>query len=153
MPIIAQIYEKAKEKNIISGIIIGDLITFIAYVIFPSGLVFVGDFQMIIGVLIGVFFGLSNKKKPQSEIRLGLMIGILGALFAAFSLSMFEWILYTIFQGFSSGALLFFFSFFMIEALVIGFPLGFLSGFYFYRKNRRIILKSKIDEDFYRSLE
>ena len=150
---IANFYDKAKEKNIFSGIIIVDLITFISYLIIPSGLIFFGDFQMIIGVIIGVYFGLSNKKKHQLEIKLGLVIGFFGALLAAISMTMVEWVSFTASQGLSIITFLFYFSFFMIEAVIIGLAVGILLGLYIRRKNRRIILDDEIDEDFYKSLE
>jgi len=150
---IANFYDKAKEKNIFSGIIIVDLITFISYIIFPFGLFFYGDFHMILGVLLGVYFGLSNKKKHQLEIKLGLVIGFIGALLAAISMTMFEWVSFTVSQGLSINAFLFYFSIFIIEAVMIGLAVGILLGLYFRRKNRRIILEDEIDEDFYKSLE
>ncbi len=150
---IVNFYGKAKEKNIFSGIVIVDLIAFITYLIFPSGLIFFGDFQMIIGVIIGVYFGLSNRKKHQFEIKLGLVIGFIGALLAAISMTMFEWVSFTISQGLSIMSILFYLSVFMIEAIIIGLTVGILLGLYFRRKNRRTILDDEIDEDFYKSLE
>ncbi|HEC40218.1 MAG TPA: hypothetical protein ENI29_18410 [bacterium] len=150
---IANFYDKAKEKNIFSGVVIVDLITFISYMIFPFGLFFQGDFHMILGVLFGVYFGLSNKKKHQPEVKFGLVIGFIGALLAAISLTMFKWVSFTISQGFSTKALLFFFSFFVIEAVIIGLAVGVLLGIYFRRKGRKINLQGKIDEKFYKSLE
>ena len=150
---IANFYDKAKEKNIFSGVVIVDLITFISYMIFPFGLFFYGDFHMILGVLFGVYFGLSNKKKHQLEVKLGLVIGFIGALLAGISLTMFEWVSFTISQGLSIMAFLFFFSVFVIEAVIIGLAVGVLLGLYFRRKRRRINLQGKIDEEFYKSLE
>ncbi len=150
---IANFYDKAKEKNIFSGVIIVDLITFISYVIFPSGLIFNGDFHMILGVLFGVYFGLSNKKKHQLEVKLGLVIGFIGALLAAISMTMFEWVSFTTTQGLSFKDFLFFFNFFVIEAVIIGLAVGVLLGIYFRRKRKRIILQGKNDEEFYKSLE
>ena len=150
---IANFYDKAKGRNIFSGVVIVDLIAFISYLIFPLGLFFNGDFQMILGVLIGVYFGLYNKKKHQLEFKLGLVIGFVGAILAAISMAMFEWVSFTVSQGLSIMAFLFFLRVFVIEALVIGLSVGFLFGFYFYRKNKRVISDSKIDEDLYKSLE
>ncbi len=150
---IVNFYDKAKEKNIFSGVVIVDLITFISYMIFPFGLFFVGDFHIILGVLFGVYFGLSNKKRHQLEVKLGLVIGFIGALLAAISLTMFEWVSFTISKGFSTMAFLFLFSVFVIEAVIIGLAVGVLLGIYFRRKRRRINLQGKIDEEFYKSLE
>ncbi|HDZ17643.1 hypothetical protein LCGC14_0820990 [marine sediment metagenome] len=150
---ISNFYDKVKEKNIFSGVVLVDIITFVSYIIFPFGLFFYGDFHMILGVLFGVYFGLSNKKERQIEFKLGLLIGFVGAILAAISMTMFEWVSFTVSQGFSLMAFSFFLSVFLIEGLVIGLSVGFVCGFYFYRKNKRIFFESKIDEEFYKSLE
>jgi hypothetical protein len=150
---ISEIYNKAKEKNILSGIIIADLITFISYLIFPSGIIFFGDLHMIIGVSIGIYFGLSNKKKKDSEMKTSLFIGFFGALFAGISMSFFEWILYITSYRFSIIALLFFIIVFTIEALIIGLPISLVFGLYFKKKRKRMVSVSKVDEEFYKSLE
>jgi len=77
----------------------------------------------------------------------------MGALLAAISMTMFEWVSFTVSQGSSIIAFLFYFSVFIIEAVIIGLAIGILFGLYFRRKNRRIILEDEIDEDFYKSLE
>lgn len=153
MSVISNLYGKAKEKNILAGIIIGDLIAFIAYLIFPSGFVFFGDIHMIIGVSMGVHFGLSYKKETQSYIKLGLLIGLLGALFAGISMAFFEWTLYIFRIAFSLTSLLFFIGLFIIEAFIIGLPIGGMFGLYFNAKRSSIPQRSKREEDFYRSLE
>ncbi|MFW9894831.1 MAG: hypothetical protein ACFFD7_03420, partial [Candidatus Thorarchaeota archaeon] len=76
MSVIPKLYEKAKINNVFAGIIIGVLITLISYLLFPSGLVFFGDFQILIGQIIGVYFSLSNLKETQSEIKLGLTVSM-----------------------------------------------------------------------------
>jgi hypothetical protein len=153
MPTISNLYEKAKERNILSGIVISDLIAFFAYLIFPSGFVFFGDFHMIIGVGIGVYFSLSNRKEVQPYIKTGLMVGVLGALFAGISMAFFEWTIYIFRLGFSITSLFLFIAIFIIEALIIGIPLGGLFGFYFKNKTKSRPQGSKKEEDFYRSLE
>jgi hypothetical protein len=153
MPSISEIYEKAKEKNLLSGIIIADLIAFISYLLFPSGILFFGDLHMIIGVSIGVYFGLKNKKKEDSEMKTGLIIGVFGAFLTAISMSLFEWILYITFSGFSVTALLFYLIWFVLEALIIGLVISLIFALYFRIKRKKIIIGSKVDENFYKSLE
>lgn len=153
MPVISNLYDKAKERNILSGIIIGDLIAFFAYLIFPSGLIFFGDFHMAIGVIIGVYFGLSHKKEMQSYIKTGLIIGILGALFIGISFAFFEWTIYIIRISFSFTSLFLFLGIFIVEALIIGIPIGGILGLYFRAKGKPSPQRSKKEEDFYRSLE
>jgi hypothetical protein len=152
MPIISNIFEKAKEKNILSGIIIVELITFISYLIFPSGILFFGDLHIVIGISSGVYFGLKRLKKEQSEIKTGLTIGLFGALLAAISLSLFEWILFVTYNVFSIIDLLLFLIIFIFEALIIGLPISIIISLYFSSKKKRMNLGSNIDDKFYESL-
>ncbi|TFG21977.1 MAG: hypothetical protein EU533_04800 [Promethearchaeota archaeon] len=153
MPIISNLYDKAKERNILSGIVISDLIAFFAYLIFPSGFAFFGDFHMIIGTGIGVYFGLSHKKEMQSYIKTGLIVGLLGALFSGISIAFFEWTIYIIRISFSLTSLLLFLGVFIIEAIIIGIPIGGILGLYFKSKGKTVPRTNKREEEFYRSLE
>ncbi len=154
MPSISDIYKKAKEKNILAGILIIDLISFISYILFPSGILFFGDLHLIIGISFGVYFGLSNKKKGDSEMKTGLLVGFLGAFLAAISMSLFEWILFITSYGFLITALLFFFlPYFIIEASIIGLLLSLVFALYFRNKRKKVIIGSKMDEKLYKSLE
>ena len=153
MPTISNLYDKAKERNILSGIIISDLIAFFAYLIYPSGFVFFGDFHMVIGTGIGVYFGLSNKKEMQSYVKTGLIIGLLGALFSGISIAFFEWTIYIIRISFSLTTLFLFIGVFILEALIIGIPIGSIFGLYFKSKGKSAPRTNQREEEFYRSLE
>ncbi|MFX1571540.1 MAG: hypothetical protein ACFFB0_02245 [Promethearchaeota archaeon] len=150
IPFIANLYQYAKENNLLAGMIITDLIAFIAFLIFPAGIFFSGDLQMIIGSLLGVYFSLSHKKQGQSEIVTGLTVGITGTIFTAISLSFFEWMIYA--QN-SPISLFFVIIIFFIEAIVIGLAVGILLGFLFARKKRGIIVDKETDEKFFESLK
>ncbi|MHA2006142.1 MAG: hypothetical protein ACXABO_01515 [Promethearchaeota archaeon] len=153
MPTISEIYEKAKEKNIISGIIITDLIAFLTYIIFPSGVFFFGDLHTLIGISIGVYFGLSNRKEEQTEFKTGLYIGIFGGLLVAISITLYELSRFTIIQGFSISDLLFYLTYFLTECLILGLIIGISLSFYFHRKKRKFPAVRKYDEDLYKELE
>jgi hypothetical protein len=150
---VSEIYKKVKEKNLLSGIIIADLIAFISYLIFPSGIFFFGDLHMIIGISIGVYFGLSNKKIEDSEMKTSLVVGILGAFLTAISMSLFEWILRIASYGFLIIDLLFYLTLFVTEALIIGLPISLVFALYFRKKRKNVVIGSKMDERIYKSLE
>ena len=150
IPFIAKLYQYAKENNILAGMIIIDLIAFIAYLIFPSGIFFFGDLQMLIGALFGVYFSLSHKKQNQSDIILGLTVGICGTILTAISYSLFEWMIYT--QD-SPMPLFLNISIFILEAIIIGLGIGILLGLLFRRKKRGILVDKETDERFFESLK
>ncbi len=147
MPIISQIYEKAKKKNIISGIIIGDLITFIAYLLFPSGLVFFGDLQMIIGSIVGTLFSLKNIKSYQSYLKHGIIVGLVGTILSAISMSIVEIIVYPTNFAIVNIEL------FLIEGFLLGLIIGGIIGSYYRYKNKAPTKTSSIEDDFYESLK
>jgi len=147
MPIIAQIYEKAKKKNLLAGIIIIDLIAFISYMIFPFGIIYLGDLQMIIGSIIGTSFCLKNIKSYQSYLKHGIMVGLVGTILSAISMSIFDLII------FQTNLPFVIIGFFLIEALLLGLIIGgIISGYYSY-KHKTPIKTSSIEEDFYNSLK
>ena len=138
-----------RENNILSGLILIDLIAFISYLIFPTGLIYFGDFQMSIGCIIGTRFALKNIKPNQSFLSLGLVVGLFGSVLTGISFSFFDWVVYS-----SSPRLyLIIFELYLLEAITIGLVIGALTGFYYHRKHKSINLDRSIDEQFYKSLE
>jgi hypothetical protein len=134
-----EIYEEVKKKNLISGIIIAGLISFFFYLFLPYRVVFSGDIQMIIGLIIGVYFALKNKRnylKLNSEIKTGLLVGILGGLLSAISIGLYQWIVIISIYGFLIISLLYSLTVLIIEGLVLGLAVGYLIGFYFDRKSK-----------------
>lgn len=153
MPFIARLYEKAKEMNILAGAIISDLIAFIAYAIFYSGLIFFGDIQMVLGVAIGTYFALKNLKEDQAPLSTGLFTALLGSLLSAISMMMYDLTaFYLILRLISFETLLKEIFFYLVEALIIGFAIGLIEGLYFKRKKPKFIRQDDIDEEFYESL-
>lgn len=136
--IIANTYEKAKQRNVLGGIVISDLIAFIAYVIFFSGFFWFGDFQMVLGVAIGTRFALKHMKEFQSPLKLGLTVALGGSILSAVSMFIFTWVIY-----FFNPALLDFFFLYILEALIIGLFLGIILGLYYRSKYNNDVNKGK----------
>ncbi|MBY8984941.1 MAG: hypothetical protein KGD65_07740 [Candidatus Lokiarchaeota archaeon] len=153
MPFIANLYKSAKEKNILAGLIIIDLIAFISYMIFPAGIIYLGDLQMIIGCIIGVRFSLKNTKSDQVYIKHGVIVGLGGAILSAFSMSIFDWIIFSGIYGSSPSFFTVVIGLFLIEALIVGLIIGLIVGGYYSYKNKIPIEKSSNEKEFYESLK
>ena len=148
MPFIANLYQKAQIRNALTGLILIDLITFISYAIFTSGIVYHGDIQMVIGCVIGVHFTLINIKKNQSILIYGIIVGISGCILAAISITMFDWVYFS--EPISN--LLMIFVFYLIEAIIIGLLIGFLISVYYNHKSKSHSALSSQDEELLKSL-
>ncbi len=133
MGTIANLYNKAKQENILAGIIISDLIAFISYVIFPAGIIFYGDFQMIIGVIIGTRFALKNLKTFQSPLKYGILAALGGTILSAISMSIYDWTIFSLGTGIENS-LLYIILFYLLEALIIGLFIGLVQGLYYRSK-------------------
>lgn len=116
--------------------IIIDLIAFISYLIIPSGVVYFGDIQMILGCIVGVRFTLKNIKPNQSFFIYGIIVGLGGSLMTGISLTMFDWVYYSESSSFSLFMLLIVFEFYFIEAIVIGLTVGSIVGAYYHHKSK-----------------
>ena len=153
IPFIANLYETAREKNILAGLIIIDLIAFVSYMIFPAGIIYLGDLQMFIGCIIGVRFSLKNIKSDQLYIKHGIIVGLGGAILSAFSMSIFDWIIFSGIEEFSPSFFIVIIGFFLIEALIVGLIIGLIVGGYYSYKNKTPPEKSSKEEEFYESLK
>lgn len=161
IPFIANLYKNAKYHNFSAGIIIIDLIAFISYVIFPAGVFYFGDLQMVMGCIIGIRFSLKHIKPSQYYLIHGIIIGIFGALFSAFSMIIFDLITFVDITESLPEDLIVYVGFFLIEALIIGLITGLIIGGYFNYKNKKKneaknekkTEQSSVEEEFYKSLE
>lgn len=151
MGFISNLYQKAQKQNILAGIIISDIIAFIAYVIFPYGFAFFGDVQMVIGVLIGTYFALKHLKKDQTPLKYGMIVALGGSILTAISIYVFLWTIYLIAATFFPLDII---TFFILEALIIGLVIGLIEGLYFKNKlSKTNIIKNDTDDAFYESLK
>jgi len=133
-------------------LIIIDLIAFISYIIFPSGIVYFGDIQMILGCIVGIRFTLKNIKPNQSFFIQGIIVGLGGSILTGISLTIFDWVVFLENLRFSLIMLLITFELYFIEAIIIGLALGSLVGGYFNYKSNIHIESSSKDEEFLDSL-
>lgn len=153
MPWVNKLYETAKKRNFLAGIIIFILISFVSYLLSAGvSILFYGDIQFIVGALFGIYFSLKYQKSKYSPILYGLIVGVLGGIFAALSIVFFEWMYYSISNGFQLGSLIFLFSNFSIIGLIIGAIIGLIFGYFFVRKRTKSKLTSK-DEKLFEDLE
>jgi len=92
IPFIANLYRKAKENNVLSGIIIFDIIAFLSYIINPISFFYASDIDLIFGGIVGLIFALKNRKEYQNALKTGVYVGFFGAILSAVSISVFEWV-------------------------------------------------------------
>jgi hypothetical protein len=149
---IAELYQKAKEKSFLTGIILIDLISFISFVIFPSGLLYSGDVQMIIGCIIGTRFTLKNIHNPKSYGSYGVVVSLTGTILTSISylvfvlVALFGTLLFNIFT------VLIIFELYLVEAIIIGLPLGLIIGGYYSLKYPSYEEESPAEKEFFDSL-
>jgi cadmium resistance protein CadD (predicted permease) len=113
---IANLYSKAKENNVFSGIIIFDIIAFLSYVVNPISFYYAGDIDLIFGGIVALLFALKNRKEHQTALKIGFYVGLFGAILSAVSISVFEWFFFIVYTG---------------------FVLGLVIGYIYHRKNRK----------------
>lgn len=137
IPIIANLYRKAKENNVLSGIIIFDVIAFLSYVINPISFFYAGDIDLIFGGIVALLFALKNRKEHQNALKISFIIGLFGAILSAFSISVFEWGVFIVYTGFSFVVFWSLLITFLLIAIFIGLILGLVIGYIYYRKNSK----------------
>ncbi len=137
IPFIANLYSKAKGNNVISGIIIFDIIAFPSYVVNPISFYYAGDIDLIFGGIVALLFALKNRKEHQTALKIGFIVGVFGAILSAVSISVFEWIFFIVVIGFSFAYFLSLLVTFLLIAIPIGLVLGLIIGYIYKRKNRK----------------
>jgi hypothetical protein len=96
--------------------------------IFPVGILYYGDLQLIIGCIVGIRFILKYNEQQRSFLVKGIIAGICGSVLTAISYSLFDLIVYAG-MAFILGLIIF--DFYLIEALIIGTIMGGIVGGYF----------------------
>ncbi len=153
---ISDLIKKARERNIEAGIILFSLFSFFIYIstrrIYAGYLLF-ADLQLLIGVIIGVRFTLKNQKTEQATLKTGVITGIGGGALAILFISVYEWIGFSLVEGFNIIVFFIFFGFYIISGGVIGLLMGALvSTYYMYLEVKRPDEDKHIDEDFFKDL-
>ena len=137
IPFIANLYNKAKENNILSGIIIFDIIAFLSYVVNPISIIYAGDIDLIFGGIVALLFALKNRREHQTAFKTALIVGLFGAILAAVSISVFEWVFFIVYIGFSFITFWSLLITFLIIAIIVGLVLGLVIGYIYHRKSRK----------------
>ncbi|TFG19213.1 MAG: hypothetical protein EU533_06955 [Promethearchaeota archaeon] len=147
------LYDKAKEKNVLAGILILDLFAFIGYIILPSGFIFFGDAHIIIGSIFGLRFALKYIKENQSIVKYGILVGTIGSIFAGISMAIYQWVIFSLYNGFKFFLLIGAIVIFMFLGLILGLLMGGILGFYYSKKEKKALSQDKIEDAFYESLK
>jgi hypothetical protein len=135
------IYEK---YNIVSGILIIVLISFLGFLIFPGLFLFwYGDIYYTLGCIIGLYILFKHRKPEQSITKTSLKVGIIGTAISSFLISIFQWS-YSLY-------ILGFFDIILLGVYILNFaPLaifnGILIGYFFayYKKRRELTEESSL---------
>lgn len=143
-----------RERNVKLGLIFYVIATFAVYVAtsrFILGFFYTADFQFLIGVIIGDIYALRNRTPDQTILKCGLIVGVVGGIFSAFILSLWNTLIYiwNLFDFFV------FFGFILITGVVIGLLVGAIISTYFMYKEMKGDKEEDekyIDDDFYKDL-
>lgn len=90
-----------------------------------------------------MLFALRNKKEEQSFLRLGIIVGTMGAFFSTLSISVYDFIFAVFIYGYT---LTFFFIrliTFSIIAIIIGLLLGLIFGYIYHIRTPKETMNSK----------
>ena len=148
IPFIANLYSKAKENNVLSGVIIFDIIAFLSYVVNPISFFYAGDIDLIFGGIVALIFALKNRKEHQNALKTGVYIGFFGGILSAVSISVFEWIFFIVIVGFSFVVFWSLLITFLLIAIFIGLILGFIIGYIYHRKASKSKSNSKYTDEY-----
>ncbi|MFX1480775.1 MAG: hypothetical protein ACFFCI_22030 [Promethearchaeota archaeon] len=135
--IIWLIYEK---YNIVSGILLIVLISFMGFLILPGLYLFwYGDIYYTLGCVFGLYIVFKHVKPDQTVVRTSLKVGIIGTAISSILISIFQW--------FYSLYILEFFNITLLGVYILNFaPFAIFNGiligyFYGYYKRRRALTK------------
>ena len=146
----------AREKNVESGIVLFalcSLIIFIPTSYFFVKFIFFADLQLIIGAIIGIRFTLKNQKTEQATLKTGVIAGVGGGVLSVIFISFYEWIVFSILEGFYIVTLFWLIVYTLISGVVIGLIMGvIMSTFSMYKEVKRPEEDKYIDDDFFKDL-
>ena len=118
------------------------------------GFAYPGDIQILFGAIVGVLFALKNRQMEANPLKIGLIVGVIGCLLSAFSLSLLEFMLHILGVGFGFNRLIQVVFFFFLMALILGLSTGGLFGFYYhYKTKKRRESIPEGDKELYESLK
>jgi len=152
---IRNLYQSARNHNVIAGILINDVISFVAFLslgFLIIGIVWPGDIQIFLGAFFGTRFALRNEVSQNHLLRIGLLVGIVGGILSALSMTAFMISLFIFSIGLQNGYFLMLFASFLIAALIIGPIIGIILYLH-YNHKRKQQKASLLDDEFFEDLK
>ncbi len=136
-----EVYSYIKDHNILSGILIFDILSLLLFPITPFMLFVPGDIDIIFGAIFGLLWAIIHREKSQKIWKIVLLVGILGGLLSTISITTVALILSQPTPNFQESLLIFSINLFIYEllSLTIGFMIGIIN--YFKQGNKKIDLR------------
>jgi hypothetical protein len=149
IPILRKLFNKAKKYNIVTGIIIFDIIAVILLFIFPYFIIlYYGEFGVIFGALIGMIFTYRNRTPNQEILKISLYFIVIGAILTAFTLTTIEWVITIPTYGVNSTVFLSLFVSNLIMIFIFTIIVGVFMGYYYSKKSKSVKDKGSFDDLF-----
>ena len=141
-----------KKNNVVSGLVIFDVLTVLLLFILPIALLFYGDIGVIIAAVVGMYFTFHNRKETQRILKISLIFIIFGTFLISLTLSIMEWILTIPYYGLNSIVFLSFFITNLIMVFIYTIIIGLFMGYFYSREQTKDFWKfresvSEGDED------
>ncbi len=139
-----EFYTYIKEHNILSGILIFDILSVILFPITPFRLFIPGDIDIIFGALIGILWAIHHRENSQKIWKIMISVGILGGLLSTISVTIIVIIIFQPTPAFNEILIIFSFNLVVYEllSLVIGIMIGII--YYFKQDSKKIDLRKPI---------
>ena len=137
-----EIYSYMKEHNILTGILIFDILSLILFPLTPFMFIIPGDVDIILGAIIGFLWAIRYREKSQQIWKIVLIVGILGSLLSTISITIIAIVLSQPTPNFNESLLIFSLNLMIYEllSLIIGMMIGII--FYFKKDSRKIDLRN-----------
>jgi len=139
-----ELYTYIKEHNILSGILIFDILSIILFPFIPFKFFIPGDVEIIFGALIGLLWAIIRRDNSQQIWKIVIFVGVLGALISTISITIIAIILTQPTPNLTDSLRIFFLNLLVYEllSLVIGIMIGIV--FYFKKYSQKIDLRKPI---------
>ncbi|MHA1719544.1 MAG: hypothetical protein ACTSWX_05050 [Promethearchaeota archaeon] len=136
-----ELYGYIKEHNILSGILIFNILSVILFPLTPFMLFVPGDIDIIFGAIIGILWGILYREKPQKIWKIVFLVGILGCLLSTLGITAIAIILSKPTPNFKVSLLIFSFNLLIYELLsiIIGVMIGIIA--YYKQDNKKFDLR------------
>ena len=119
---------------------------------FSTGFFVIGDYQFLLGALIGVYFTLKNLKIEQSILKFGAITGICGGFLSSLFIAIYEWVLISSIIGANIPTLLLYIGFICLTGIPLGLLVGAFIGAYYMYNEMKEEKKEHFDDDFFKDL-